>query len=112
MTKIIDNSLEVIIDEHTDDYCCSEMKSLMKDRKFGICYKKQISETYVLCRGERGVTWTFSYCPFCGKDIEGKRELFFDTLKTECNIEATAFNENILLPEEFRTDEWWKKRGL
>jgi hypothetical protein len=49
-----------------------------------------------------------TYCPFCGKKLPEELLLEYDT--------ATRNRETGKpldpLPEEFKTDEWWKKRGL
>jgi hypothetical protein len=54
------------------------------------------------------------YCPWCGSQLaHSLRDEFFDVLKEEFGIET---NLEILkdpsLPEEFKSDLWWKKRGL
>jgi hypothetical protein len=77
-----------------------------------------------------------SYCPFCGKEfppdlIEKWSDVIEKELGPEYLIEFAAEAEKSLckyqgreyvpdpdlpeakpLPEEFKTDEWWKKRGL
>ena len=56
------------------------------------------------------------YCPFCGKKLP--EELYDsdmdDILQKEYGWtkEYCAQYPRPELPEEFKTDEWWKKRGL
>lgn len=55
------------------------------------------------------------YCPWCGSILPKRlRDEFFDILEKEYGIDSDIFEvlHNPKLPEEFRTDEWWKKRGL
>jgi hypothetical protein len=57
------------------------------------------------------------YCPYCGKKLPKElneewvnvilKELGLDYMKSE---DTDQFIKE--LPEEFQTDEWWKKRGL
>ena len=53
------------------------------------------------------------YCPWCGtklpKDLDG---VWSETLKREYGIKDPIFDDADKVPPEFRTDEWWKKRGL
>ena len=50
------------------------------------------------------------YCPFCGKKLPfSKREIYFHILNTdyEKTFEQVINHE---IPEEFKSDAWWKKR--
>ena len=53
------------------------------------------------------------YCPWCGtklpKDLDGT---WSRVLKEEYGIIDPNVTERDKVPEEFKTDEWWKKRGL
>ena len=52
------------------------------------------------------------YCPFCGAKLHKDLTFeYYDELekavgKEYCDIKPEE------LPEEFKSDEWWKKRGL
>jgi hypothetical protein len=49
------------------------------------------------------------YCPFCCKKLpEDLVDAHFDAIRDE-NGDGRPLDP---LPEEFKTDEWWKKRGL
>ena len=56
-----------------------------------------------------------SYCPYCGAKLhEDLVDELEEILENEygimlCNVDL---NDPNTLPEEFRSDEWWKKRGL
>lgn len=58
------------------------------------------------------------YCPWCGTKLPEKlSEKMEEVLEKEYGItakdwDAPNWDDNIHLPQEFRTDEWWKKRGL
>jgi len=54
------------------------------------------------------------FCPFCGaklpKDLADER---FEILETEYGInDPYDSKQKKLIPKEFKTDEWWKKRAL
>ena len=124
MCQIIPNSAipnrELIIDEKiikkTTNYCCSDMKNIMEDEAFDMSYTSKDDEIHLGSR-EGGCCWKFSFCPFCGKNINGKGDIFCDVIKKEFGIDVNDedfcwSDLNELLPPEFQTDEWWKKRGF
>jgi hypothetical protein len=48
-----------------------------------------------------------TYCPFCGKKLpEDLVDEHFDAIRDEIGKPLAP------IPEEFKTDEWWRKRGL
>ena len=66
---------------------------------------------------EKGMCVSIHYCPFCGKKFpEELEEKWWKTLENELGI--VRLNDELFedftkrVPSEFRTDEWWKKRGL
>ena len=101
-------------------YCCNDMRRNVEHRCSRhkgniwdcpdnlICYNDVFDEYGIIIHDGGSSYITINYCPFCGKELpESKREIFFD--------EIESLNVNIVddeLPEEFKTDEWWKKRGL
>jgi hypothetical protein len=54
------------------------------------------------------------YCPWCGMKLpQSVREDYFQILKNEYKVKPgldKANDPNI--PQEFKSDAWWKKRGL
>ena len=60
--------------------------------------------------GTHQVLW---YCPWCGSELPKELgEVWCDILEKEFNISDPFDKEKDKVPQEFRTDEWWKKRGL
>jgi hypothetical protein len=99
-------------------YCCEDMKRNVE-------YKDEVQDefdcpnnliTYVSNADEYGIIFhdggtaymRIRYCPWCGAKLpESKRSLRFEILEAMgCEV---PWDE---IPEEFKTDEWWKKRGL
>jgi Zn-finger nucleic acid-binding protein len=52
-----------------------------------------------------------NYCPFCGAKFPERLDgELSKILQTEYGLES--WKEYKKAPKEFKTDEWWKKRGL
>ena len=94
-------------------FCCKEMSVLISDSREPIKYNKVFREYYIKSFRKYNII-AFEYCPWCGTKLtKALRNEFFDTLENEYHIETDIGEyKNEVLPEEFKTDEWWKKRGL
>lgn len=66
-----------------------------------------------LKKNEARITFTITYCPRCGAKLpEDLVDKWWDIVEEKFGIDG-LFDKRIKdLPEEFKTDEWWKKRGL
>jgi len=55
-----------------------------------------------------------NFCPYCGARLpEGLSDMWFDILEKEYGLDDPSWPEQKKkIPAEFKTDEWWKKRGL
>jgi hypothetical protein len=54
------------------------------------------------------------YCPFCGAKLHVDlfaNDEYYDALEEAVGKEFCDIKEEEI-PEEFKSDEWWKKRGL
>lgn len=67
-----------------------------------------------LKRNELWSGYRFKYCPFCKKRLpKDLTNAWFDMLEKEYGIDDPYDDEQKRrIPQEFMTDEWWKKRGL
>ena len=55
--------------------------------------------------------YVMDFCPFCGAKLpERLDEKLTEILKNEYGLES--WKDYKKAPKEFKTDEWWKKRGL
>jgi hypothetical protein len=66
---------------------------------------------------KKNVVWLgyrVTFCPFCGTKLPNDLvEERMDTLEAEYGIDDIYDDkQKKLIPQEFMTDEWWKKRGL
>ena len=94
-------------------HCCEIMSNELNDPRTPFAYDKILRSYYVKCE-KRGFDQLFIYCPWCGKKLpQILNDEYFRIIYDELHLEP-AFNvtETPGLPEEFKIDEWWKKRGL
>lgn len=94
--------------------CCDAMKYSVNSEEEVIEYDL-ITRSYslILHKGIDGTLRSIKFCPWCGsnlpKDLSSKWD---EILLEEYGIEDPIFKDADRVPEEFKTDEWWKKRGL
>jgi hypothetical protein len=93
--------------------CCDNIKVALNDCNLKLYYLKKFRE-YGTIRLGSGSESAFYYCPYCGdKFPQPLRSKWYDILEKEYNLDdPTSKNQKRLVPTEFQTDEWWKKRGL
>ncbi len=105
---------------NSSNFCCEDMRRNLEYRciKHGdniwdcpdnlICYSDSFDEFGIIIHDGGTSYIRILFCPFCGKKLPtSKRDLFFKILE---NLKLEWDDEK--LPPEFKTDEWWKKRGL
>ena len=97
------------------EYCCEVMETALSR---GELYYDAVSGAIIFyvksAWNEPGVYYGSyaSYCPYCGAKLhdslvlEYEDELEKAVGKEFCDIKAEE------IPDEFKSDEWWKKRGL
>jgi hypothetical protein len=88
--------------------CCDQMSFHIENREKIIVYDK-LTRTYGIKVTET-VRQKILFCPWCGEKLPS------DLSK---ELESIIFDELDLddfqdprMPEEFKTDAWWKNRGL
>lgn len=97
-------------------HCCELMKKALEDPRIQIGYEPAFREYFVpfLYEGKMTSIYCLYYCPWCGKKLpKDLRDEWFEVLEKEYNLDDPRDKEQEkLVPAEFHTDEWWKKRGL
>ena len=97
------------------DHCCDYMRQYVNNNRICMGYSDIVRE-YFICRREDDVSvYRINYCPWCSKQLPKElRDEYFDILKKEYHLEPDIFDirDNPSIPEEFKSDEWWKKRSL
>lgn len=89
------------------------MAKAINDPRIGINYYKRFRRYSIDLMGGHAQQQAF-YCPFCGNKLPSELgDQYVDILKKEYNIyDHWDEGQTKLIPEEFKSDEWWKKRGL
>jgi hypothetical protein len=100
--------------------CCDVMTSILERGSSALVYypdirSYQIREIIFHKKNiSVGASNEIRYCPWCSsklpKPLGNEWEKF---LRKELKIKRSLKPEETnLIPDEFKTDEWWKKRGL
>lgn len=93
-------------------HCCEGMKFFIEEQKIALGYNLVLREYYINLKYVDAVQ-LIKYCPWCSSKLpESLEESYFLILKNEYGIEFPYTEDADRVPEEFKTDEWWKKRGL
>ena len=108
-----------MIDLDRSDFCCEDMYRHLKGdehgceihfryspktRDYSIAYKKEFGSGYQ----------EVGYCPWCGSKLPPSLDdKMVEILQNEYGFDFTEKTiRDYKIPPEFKTDEWWKKRGL
>lgn len=93
-------------------HCCIKLKSILKTNKI-IKYYPKVREYAINMFSSPSVV-LLDNCPFCGAKLpESLRDQYFDILEEEYNLDNYDIDDHPeKIPEEFKSDEWWRKRRL
>lgn len=92
-------------------HCCNQMDYHINEREKLIYYDK-IRNFYAL-NFSKSTIQTIKYCPWCAFELPNLYDEWFNILEEEYGIEGPLDDaEKHKIPQEFKTDEWWRKRGL
>jgi hypothetical protein len=96
-----------------DGCLCLNRKELNKYCQTNLIYNTRFREYGVKSVRKRAPYIPMTYCLSCGRQLEPSlRDLWAKLLQRDYGI-ADPFKSPIAnLPKSFRTDEWWKRRGL
>lgn len=104
--------------EEKSKHCCSDMDyyadSLYRKEHDIIRYHPEDREYHFVLHGyDYGLETPFAYCPWCGSKLpESLSEEWCKVIKEKFGLDEVFAEEWEKLPEEFKTEEWWQKRGL
>ncbi len=99
--------------------CCKQLKKLLDDEVSPLIYIPH-TRTYALTvpkfywkEHELYMHFIIPCCPYCCKHLpKDLTQLWANILENEYGITLPYDEHKDSVPQEFRTDEWWKKRGL
>ena len=91
------------------EFCCNEMYNAVVDNI--VDYEKMDRSYDLPCKN--GTVKEIAFCPWCGSKLpKDLIDEYYEILEKEFNITVVDHTHFSNVPEEFKTDEWWKKRGL
>ena len=93
--------------EYTD--CCPHMnRAVTRTSDVKLHYEPEAREYYIAAENPNKV-YIIQYCPWCGSKLPS----YLGGVMVDYILEAgyEGFDDPNL-PDEFKTDDWWKKRGL
>ena len=96
------------------ELCCNDMGVIISDNRNNVYFDPVFREFYIQTK-RKHLILDLVFCPWCGtKFPKSLREDLFNVLETEFKIETNIgrYKKDKHVPPEFKTDEWWKKRGL
>lgn len=97
-------------------HCCGAMEQFAGkgSREELIEYNAFSREYHFLLNGPSlGMHTEFFYCPWCGKKLpESLFEEWSKVIKENYGWDRVHAEEWERLPEKFRTEEWWREKGL
>ena len=92
------------------NHCCSEFDYFIKNGEVALCYNDTYREYGINVLDGGSSFIQIKYCPWCGnkfpKDVGDE---FSHIIYDELNLDGP---DDPKLPEEFKSREWWVKRGL
>jgi hypothetical protein len=94
-------------------HCCKAMEEEINDPRVFLGYASKYREYFIQTINPSIVRLIY-ICPWCGKTLpKSLRNEWFEALEKEyCLDDPWDKKQENLIPEEFKTDEWWKKRSL
>ena len=95
------------------NFCCADMDDAI-ELDNAVSYSPTYRSYLIYCDNiTNGYKKRISICPWCGNRLpKDLSEAWDEILAKEYNITDPWFDDADKIPEEFKTDEWWKKRGL
>lgn len=94
------------------NHCCEVMTNELNDPRTPFKYDEILRSYYVECK--KRSDQLLAYCPWCGTKLPKiLNDEYFGIIYDELHLEPEfKVTDTPGLPEEFKSDEWWKKRGL
>jgi hypothetical protein len=95
-------------------YCCEKMEHRMSKEYTFIEYMPESREyVFNLHGNHEGAHFDMQYCPWCGKKLpESLGEEWCKVIKEDLGVEDVDAEEWAKLPEKYKTEQWWRERGL
>lgn len=113
--KELDDKMALAKQAYKGPFCCLDMDFMLQNNEpvYNVQYNSTIRE-YQLKSLEGPYICTIQFCPWCGTQLmKSLRNEWYDILEKEYGLDMPRIpKQEKKIPAEFKTDEWWKKRGL
>lgn len=113
---MVDKTKAIIHMKQKNQHCCDLISDSINDQRIQIGYEPTFREYFIPLLYKEKITaiQCLYYCPWCGKKLpKDLRDEWFNILETEYHLDDPRSKEQEkLVPEAFKTDEWWKKLNL
>jgi len=102
------------------EFCCEQLEALIENPDCPLRYLSYKREYVItvprsyLKKNEVSMSYAINNCPCCGKAFpQSLSDEWYDIVEEKFGI-TDFFDKKQLkkITKDFKTDEWWKKRGL
>ena len=94
-------------------YCCKALESSTEE--FGEFEYDKVNNRFIgyitNITGEGHGKRVLAYCPFCGTRLADFSDIYDDELEKTTGKDLCDIKDSDI-PEEFKSDEWWKNREI
>ena len=96
------------------NFCCQDLEHSISIEANLINYDSSIrSFRFILHDNRYGDYLPFDYCPWCGTKLpKSLNAEWAEEVKKKIGYDCVFVQEWEKLPEKYKTDQWWKERGL
>lgn len=102
-------------------YCCKKMEGVLEEHNTPLRYVPYTRKYYMEYFPSKQprtndviVAETLYYCPWCGIKLpESLKKAWSEIVKEKFGVTDTLDREQLkTIPQEYMSEEWWKKLGL
>ena len=98
------------------EFCCNNMEAYATEKNSLVDYEPRYrSYSFYVYNHPHGTRQEMWFCPWCGANLpENLSDKWDKILSEEYNLEKPTWlpANSKKIPPEFKTDAWWKSRGL
>lgn len=92
------------------EHCCVELSKFLAEGKVSISYSPRFRE-YAIDLRSSGGKQLIAFCPWCGAQLPTPlRDEWYDLV--EAQVSALSGPDDLRIPEDFKSDKWWRNRDL